>query len=213
MNLSIFSVYGNPRYVFKAGWTQFAQDGVTPIASDPGYRFRFNKWGKRIDPDTGDVVQGIRRPGLAQSSKARRNRALAELILTDAADDMRVNGYPEMTESQILDWWLTKHGGTRGIDWNVYVTDTGQLATDEEIKGEPPKKPQAFFDAPIEVNDEEFIVKPPPDAPKGKRQWRCTACQRDITAGGMNGHRRSKVHRENVTRLQEQNSSVAVGAV
>jgi hypothetical protein len=133
--LSIFTVYGrNNTYTLRPAITRFTQDGRIG-EQDAGFRLRpTNHYGKRIDPDTGDVVVGIRRPGLTAGFKARRNRAQAEFILSDAVAKARANGYPEMTERDILGWFLDKHGEKLGVTWNVYETVTGKQLSPEDIE-------------------------------------------------------------------------------
>jgi hypothetical protein len=208
MSLSIFTVYGNPRYTYRPAITRFTQDGRIG-EQDSGYRFRAHvRYGKMLDPDTGDVVVGIRRPGLAQSSKARRNRAFSEIILDKAVMEMRANGYPDMTAREILDWWLTKHGKTKGIDWNVYYTDSGALVSDDDLLYEKPKPIQ---EAPnvvpaVKVDDSTFMVRDPET-----NRWICNACGWGPISKGVAGHRRSKKHVANVERLlKEQTPASAI---
>ena len=193
--LSIWEAHAQPVYVFKSTTSKRNADGDV-FDRKEGYRFRFaNRGQKRLDPDSGEVVRGLRRPGIAYAKLARKNRALSELDLAEAAADMRENGYPEMTEKRLLDWWLAKHGGTRGVVWNIYRTDTGMLATDEDLEMNPGASPEGSqspipkFDMPP---DGEYIVT------NEDKSWTCTACGKTALKG-LNGHRQSKAHAAAVT--------------
>lgn len=213
MELSIFTVYGrNVSYTYRPAITRFTQDGHIG-EQDSGFRFTFRFYGKRKDLDTGETIQGIRRPGLAQSSKMRANRASTELILSEGAAAMRENGYPEATEKDVLDFFMRKHGGKKGIDWNVYDIETGELVSDEAIEvwrvGEAeiiPSGPEKHFHR-RDIDDSDFLIHD-----KEKKEWTCLACGVGPKKLGMVGHQRSNKHREQVIVKLSNLSSTAVGA-
>jgi hypothetical protein len=205
--LSIRSPYGNPRFVVRSAFTRYTQDGRVG-EQGAGFRFRFRKWGKWRDPDTDEVVAGIRSPGLAHASKVRRNRALSELTLAQAVEDAQNHGVEEFqTEQDVLDYFLRKYGNRRGIDWNVYDVRTGQLVADEDLLPQkittaPPATgtigaARSAMD-PADFDDTEFIVK------DSEGFWECRACGWRNKLG-VQGHRRAKKHRENVFAAQKVN--------
>lgn len=201
---SIFSTYAQRTVVFRPATSKRNADGDVFERKD-GYRMRFTELGKSIDPDTGDMVDGIRRPGLAASQRARRNRALGELILSDVVLDMRASGFPDMTEKKLVDWWMEKYRGTKGIEWNLYYTDTGAMVPEEEIGLEEADAREVRFAA-SDSGDENLFEEIPGQGPK---HYRCIPCsdvdapvlhdKKGIVYGqGLNGHRRSNAHIANL---------------
>ena len=213
---SIFSTYAKRTVTYRPAKRRRNADGDV-FEEDGGYRMRFTELGNMIDPDTGDVVKGIRRPGLAASQRARRGRALGKLELEDVAKDMRSNGFEDMTEAKLADWWMAKHRGSKGIEWNLYYSATGQLVPDEEI-GLEQQDAQAAVEARGGADDGD-IMKPI----EGTSNYICEACADEnsflphpqkgiVPSKGLAGHRRSNVHVANVKAFRMKQQSEPQGA-
>lgn len=162
-----------------------------------GYRIKANPLGKSLDRE-GDVVRGVWADKLTFASKARRNRALGRINLAEVCKDMRLHGYPEMNEAELLKWFHDEHGGSKGVTWNIY-DHSGQVTDVEPVSGAPAPNPHkgAGLDTMEDaIGDEQFVQKQPDG------RWYCSACKEYKLGQGIAGHRRKQDHKDNVARLK-----------